>query len=699
YWGKADKDNNYHLLVYHCLDDAAVGDVWLKKNRKKLKKLSKDFGLSVEAFREWLLFFFSIHDIGKFSITFQNLKKALLKQLQGIENNSSYEVRHDQLGWELFDTFLSDLLCKSHFDGSGAKYKEIINIFAFFTFGHHGIPTDMGSSTGVKRFSKNDEQAVSRFFCDMKDFFLSEESIGELRKIVQSSRDERKAKIARLKQNSWYLAGLITICDWIGSGDGFEFCMEEKDLKSYYESRLECAKGAIDRAEVICSKVSSECGFKYLFPAFESTKTPLQNLCDTIEIENDKGPQLWILEDVTGAGKTEAAMTLVSRIIANGGGNGCFIALPTMATSNAMYERMASVYRLLFDKTEKPSLVLSHGSRHLSETFRKSYKDTFVNLPDDTMLPEDEEQEGIAHCAQWLADSSKKSMLADCGVGTVDQILLGGLPLRYQNLRIFGMHKKVIVIDEVHAYDAYMIKLLEKILCYHASTGGSVILLSATLPQSVRKKLVDSFTDGLGVEKYRLAKAEFPLVTAVNKCSVLEKTIDTREDLKRSVKVVFHDNHESIENLIVESALSGKCVCWIRNTIGDAIESYSKLRDSGKIDPEKLEIFHSRMALRDRLLVEKKVLGQFGKKSNASDRQGRILIATQVVEQSLDLDFDILISDLAPVDLLIQRAGRLHRHYRNALGNCIDLGEKTDRPDPVFYIYVPPETEIPSETW
>ncbi|KMQ49500.1 CRISPR-associated protein Cas3 [Chitinispirillum alkaliphilum] len=702
YWGKTrvseDGDLFYHLLPYHCLDVAAVGRIWLDNNEKFVKNAAGAFGLSENAFTEWFLFFLSLHDLGKFSTRFQNLNKFLLKQLQGIETDESYEPRHDQLGWVLYNKHLLNLLYNELFpDCKETVFKVLINTFASCFFGHHGLPPENDMYSGVKLYSTSDKESAYEFSIAMSEKFLTNESINELRAIINLPKTERDAIKSNLKQESWSLAGLVTICDWIGSGDTFEFCSKEVDLTTYYNAALKTAEKAVRDAEIIGTRVSQFGGLEHLFPSFADSPTPLQRLCNETDIS--EGPQLWILEDVTGAGKTEAALTLVSRILAHGGGDGCFVALPTMATSNAMYERMAAVYRLLFNDDKKPSLVLSHGSRYLSETFRNSYRDTFIGLPEDTEENESAEHEGVAHCAQWLGDSSKKSLIADCGVGTIDQILLGGLPVRYQNLRAFGMRRKVLVVDEVHAYDPYMLRHLENILAFHAASGGSAVLLSATLPQNIRKRFVDSFTEGLGGEELTLTEKNFPLVTTVGKKTLLEARADTRKELKRSVKIEFQDNVEELENLITESALSGKCVCWIRNTVTDVIDSYTKLCATGKMDHDKLDLFHSRLALHDRLSVEKRILQHFGKESGATDRHGRVLIASQVVEQSLDLDFDILISDLAPIDFLIQRAGRLHRHLRDAQGNRIQPDVCTDRSDPVFFIHSPPATEKPKASW
>lgn len=702
YWGKAKKLENgtydYHLLPYHCLDVAAVGEVMLKTIPSFLETVANVFKCSTESFSEWFLFFLSMHDIGKFSVRFQNLCPDILEELQSKKSDDPYYPRHDQLGLEAYNKYIFDLLYNEYFtDIEKTKVETFLETFTFCFLGHHGVPPEYENASNASYFLKDDINSIGEFYNSTKSLFISDNAITELRNILHLPREERKVVLGNIKQITWQLAGFVTICDWIGSGDKFKYSKDEIELSDYYQKTLETALIAVNKSEIIPAQVSEISGFEHLFPALADSPSPLQKLCDEIPISI--GPQLWILEDVTGSGKTEAALTLASRILSLNGDGGCFVALPTMATSNAMYERMAAVYTLLFKRGVRPSLVLSHGSRHLSETFSKSYKDNLQNLPDNINLDENGYEEGRAHCAQWLADSSKKALLADCGVGTVDQILLSGLPVRYQSLRAFGIWRKILIIDEVHAYDAYMIRQLENIIQHHGASGGSVILLSATLPHGVRKTFVDAFSKGLGQNNLTLNNNSFPLVTCVDENGQREIHVDTRDEIKRTVRVNFYNNPDDIYNLIKEKAAEGKCVCWIRNTITDVMESFSYLKDDLQVDSQKLDIFHSRLALHDRLRVEKKILNQFGKKSSEHDRSGRIIIASQVIEQSLDLDFDVIISDLAPIDLLIQRAGRLYRHRRDERGNRIGPSTQTDRLNPVLYVYSPPDTEKPTATW
>ena len=192
-----------------------------------------------------------------------------------------------------------------------------------------------------------------------------------------------------------------------------------------------------------------------------------------------------ILEDVTGAGKTEAALILTHRLMSANKGHGLYVGLPTMATANAMYKRLAAAYRALFADDSRPSLILAHGGREMSDAFRHS-----IWQPAESTVEDYARDDGNAasECHAWFADSRKKALLAEVGVGTLDQLLMAVMPFRHQSLRLLGMHGKILLLDEVHAYDGYMVKLLEGLLRFHAAQGGSAIILSATLPINLREK-------------------------------------------------------------------------------------------------------------------------------------------------------------------------------------------------------------------
>jgi len=680
YWGKADKSGSCHLLIYHSLDVAAVGRIWFEQMPEFLKKSSIACGVSTKTFQELFLFFLSVHDSGKLSNCFQSKRPEIAQKLQGKHFVTEEGKRHDQKGYEFWSQVAPECWQKfwNFSDKERRASRDFLEIFARISFGHHGVPPQ-GCLSPTKE--------VDIFFEWMscfKNLFLSADSLQEIKVFANFERQKRKPILKEMKLLSWKLAGIISICDWIASGDeAFIYCDDEIPLREYFASSCDKAKIAIKRAGVVPKKIATILGAKKIFPEIAKTLTPLQKYCDEVSV-SDK-PQLFILEDVTGSGKTEASLILASRIMEKGGGQGCFVALPTMATSNAMYKRMARAYHLIYEDGQKPSLVLAHGSRKLSEEFVASYSTNFEGLSSNGENHNEEFTDGEAHCSQWLADSSKKALLADVGVGTIDQVLLAGLPVKYQSLRAYGVSQKVLIVDEVHSFDAYMLRLLENIIELQASFGNSVILLSATLPFLVRSKFCNAFAKGLNENLPKLTELDaFPLATSFSRDKFVEQEIEPASFGHKDVQVEFRESIEDIYQVIEKAVSQGKCVCWIRNTITDVLEANDELKSRGMV---KADVFHSRFSLKNRLDIEKRVIATFGKNSTEKERWGKVLIASQVVEQSLDLDFDLMVSDLAPVDLLIQRAGRLHRHRRK------------DRGKAVFYCLIPKETQAPSKDW
>lgn len=701
YWGKAEKEGDgYHLLVYHCLDVAAVGHLLLRKNNLLLRRLVGVTGLDEAAFCRWQEIFLALHDIGKFSESFQNLRPDFLKKLQQKESALSYSVRHDSLGFLLWEQGLcrpDNLNEWFHIradEGQLRKWGRVLACFGRAMTGHHGEPPKKEGSNNLQfrlaaYFSQADVASATRFGADFSAVLGLDQQMPEPPSYSQDLK-------ARMEKASWLLAGFSVLCDWIGSNSRwFPFHSSPIPLADYWCSHaLPQAERAVQEAGMdIAFPAESEGVFADLFPGINEP-TPLQH--HVVECPVSPHPQLFILEEVTGSGKTEAALFLVRRLIANGLGDGVFVALPTMATSNAMYERVATMYRRLFAGSSHPSLVLAHSARHLLATFIKS-----IGEPAEVaQIYGSEDEAASSQCASWLADNRKKSLLADVGVGTLDQALLAILPSRFQSLRLFGLARHILIVDEVHAYDPYMNKLLQTLLSFHAALGGSAILLSATLPLQVRQEMLNSFGRGLGMEEFpRATCSDYPLATHFSATSGIVETSVPASPFRRSSLVLkLAYEREEIERVIIEASSQGKCVCWIRNTVHDALAGYESLRP--RIKPHRLILFHARFAMGDRLDIENAVCATFGRLSGEEERNGRVLIATQVVEQSLDLDFDMLISDLAPMDLLIQRAGRLHRHLRDEKGNLLSCGERADRREPPrFFIHTPVPEDGASADW
>jgi CRISPR-associated endonuclease/helicase Cas3 len=692
YWGKAAKEEDgvtvCHLLPYHSLDVAAVGQALLEQHPRLRQQLAILAGLDEVSFSRWMVFFLALHDLGKFADSFQNLCPDLLAQLQHRTSRRGYKERHDTLGFILWNQHIRGVLHNlGLLTGSGQSRRRqpdvvAVDFWVRAVTGHHGQPPKM-IDTIFRDFFEDpqDVDAATGFITEVAGLLLPE---GE----VFPSLD-----VGRMKTASWWLAGFTVLCDWLGSGrEASSFRTEPIDVRSYWQSIQEWAAAAVQKTGLLSAEPSKTFLLDDCFPAIAGgmiKPTPLQAQATQLPIGN--GPQLFILEDVTGAGKTEAAVLLAHRLMQAGLAAGLYFGLPTMATSNAMYQRIGSIYRRLFAADAEPSLVLSHSARDLSDAFRLSVVDNEGEYQDGALS-------AAAHCNAWLADNRKKALLAAVGVGTIDQALLAVLPSRHQSLRLLGLLGKVLIVDEVHACDAYMHTLLRGLLSAHAAAGGSAILLSATLPRSQREGLVKAFSCGLNsqaVDAECVGSEAYPLLTHLHDGSVDELAVQTRDSVRRWVNVQTTDSEEEVAVIIRDAVKQGRCVCWIRNTVRDARKAWSRLVE--QLPESHIELFHARYAMSDRLEIEKRVLKHFGPDSVPSERQGRVLVATQVVEQSLDLDFDVLISDLAPIDLVIQRAGRLHRHRRDGQGRRTDGPD--ERSNPVLYLYTPPWTDLPGTRW
>ena len=519
-----------------------------------------------------------------------------------------------------------------------------------------------------------DREAVCGFARACSDLFLSEAP----EEPVRYSTDLYESFTCI----SWLIAGLTVVSDWIGSDSSiFRYHQNPMPLEEYWQRyAVPRAKEAVARAGILPSAVAPFPGIASLLPE-NAVPTPLQEAVADYELAD--GPYLFIIEDVTGSGKTEAALALTHRLMERESAEGIFMALPTMATANSMYRRFGKKYRQLYSDGEHPSLLLAHSARDLSNLWRQSIG---PQTEKTTFSPEGEA--GSVECAAWLSDNRKKALLADVGVGTVDQALMSVLPLHHQALRLLGLARHVLVVDEVHAYDEYMNALLERLLQFHATFNGSAILLSATLPIKLRERFVAAYCSGLRMPAPPLQAADLPLMTAVTLRGVEERPMQANVLSQRTVAVELTERETDVESYLERALREGRCACWIRNTVIDAIEAYKRL--AGRWGDEHVKLFHARFTVGDRQVIEDDVLAWFGKQSTDADRRGKILIATQVVEQSLDIDFDAMVTDLAPIDLVIQRAGRLHRHRERRRGAGAT---------PVLLILSPPPVEVPARDW
>ncbi len=639
---------------------------------------------------QWLAFWLSLHDLGKFAEAFQSQRPDVFESLRGRVPNPAkpYTLRHDSLGMLFWKEVLRDRMIEQEWFGPRSlDLMDGLDCWARACTGHHGQPPVEGGHWR-QHFDARDDRAAALSFVDaMRQQFVSNELSDAVATLDPS------VFLAASAELSWWLAGLTVLADWLGSNTQF-FGYRDQNvaLEEYWQHARRQAKDALDASDIVAPPSAAAMPFAYLFPQL-AAPSPLQQWATQTPLHG--GPQIHLLEDVTGAGKTEAAIMLTHRMMAAGRADGFFIALPTMATANAMYGRIADAYgRLFIDAT---SLVLAHGQRSLVDEFAATVLPTGPHERDAHQL----DDTASARCSAWLADHNKRALLSPAGVGTIDQVLLAVLHSKHQSLRLLGLVRKVLVIDEVHACDVYMQGVLEVLLAFHARAGGSAILLSATLPERMKQGLLGAFARGLQLAAPKSAPGGYPLATSWPSgpgADLAQTQIATRPDVQRGVQVRSSSDIDEVIAAILQTLAAGQCVCWVRNTVADAVAAYEQF--ASRLPTDDLLLFHARFALRDRLDTEGRVLATFGKDSTRAQRRGRLLIATQVVEQSLDVDFDLLVTDLAPIDRVIQRAGRLRRHRRAADGTpLIDSTATDQRGEPWLWVLTPPWSELPDARW
>ena len=656
YWGKASSDNEngpgYHLLPYHCLDVAAVADSWWESSESLRQQFTKTMQANnPQQAKAWVMFFVALHDLGKLDIRFQMKAKETAVQLQpDIPENirqPSTEYYHGEAGYAWF-------LYESETYGFNFLVEDQADAWMAQVAGHHGIipisRQDKQQISGVSPLLiARDRQARIDWINDLKQLFSV-----DLNAVPENIPPQ--------------LAGFCSVCDWIGSSVEY-FNYETKPdiaLSSYFKLRFVKANQAL-QAYGILSQLKANKTLETLFPLYApdgSLYQPrgLQTLTGKLPLKQN----LTLIEAPTGSGKTETALVYAANLLHKGLADSIIFALPTQATANAMLDRLEAMASNLF--VEGANVVLAHGKSSLRlEKNLETQKQTAQG-----------QEEATQQEAQWLTASKKRAFLGQIGVCTIDQVLLSVLPVKHKFVRGFGIQKSVLIVDEVHAYDSYMFGLLEAVLKQQYQAGGSALLLSATLPQQQREVLAWSW----GQTEVEITKT-YPLITQIyaDKASESFQILDVsqlpepREVHLETWALADLQFTDASLTTIIAAAKQGAKVAVISNLVADAQDLAQRLKEHTDIEDVEVDLFHSRFRFIDRQQKEETVKALYGKDISKRAVGGRILVATQVVEQSLDLDFDWMITQLCPIDLLFQRMGRLHRHQRDESERPINFRE------------------------
>lgn len=370
---------------------------------------------------------------------------------------------------------------------------------------------------------------------------------------------------------------------------------------------------------------------------------PLQQAGD--ELRSVKGPALLLVEAPMGEGKTELAFLAHLHLQAANGHRGMYVALPTQATGNALFKRALTFLEAFGVDASDAQLV--HGGAWMNEDVQ--------HLRDVRLKGINQDKGESLDAATWFS-KRRRPLLSPYGVGTVDQSLFSVLNVKHHFVRLWGLSNRVVILDEVHAYDTYTSDLIVTLLQWLKALGSSVVLMSATLPKARQRELLAAW----GVDAGRVPEQSYPRLLLADERGVLGAEFEARVLPQVHLERLGFDL-EAMADQVATLLEAGGCGAVIVNTVDRAQMLYRLLKER-LTDDVPLLLFHARYPMDERSVRERQVLAQFGPQGERPQRA--LMIATQVAEQSLDLDFDFMLSDLAPVDLLLQRAGRLHRHVR-----------------------------------
>ncbi len=511
------------------------------------------------------------------------------------------------------------------------KYTEILKAH------HQGKPSHPMPSLLTSKGLWQELQG--QFETRMRSLFLSETDTIPVLDTANKQEDNAVRAI---------LLGIVILADWISSGRYFADAEQQENLVAYTRTRIHefLLESGLQQPPLAFGEE-----FCQVWPGIpKGQERELQRKAQSLFEDRSQRYSLVLMEAPMGEGKTEAGVYSAVQMSRQWGKHGFYVALPTAATANQMVSRMRE---LLKTHDSSGRVHLLHGSAWWVESEW-----------DAACASED-----ARFAQQWL-QPLRRGMLAPFAVGTVDQVMMGAMFVKYGVLRLLGLAEKVLVIDEIHAYDAYMQNILTGLLQWCRALETPVVLLSATLPPEKKQQL-------LGIYTKETVWAPYPAITAVTETGMVRvlpiENVEKQQTFRIRLAPIL-DNVQKIALQAIEAISKGGCLCVLMNTVGQARQVYCTIQKAG-FDGE-LRLFHSRYPVCQRQKLEEDCVRLFGR--DKSHRPSKaILVATQVVEQSLDVDFDVFFSAVAPIDLLFQRMGRLFRHKDTPRAAGIQTGEFT----------------------
>ncbi|MCL2803655.1 MAG: CRISPR-associated helicase Cas3' [Micrococcales bacterium] len=697
----------WNPLWRHLRDAAAVAgrlwDEWIPAAVKEQLALAVGGEASARAL---VAFLAGVHDVGKatpaFAVQVPTLRDEMAQRGLAMartdrEMTDRQRMPHGLAGQVVLERWLSE---RFGWDTrtEGGRLASAIS-------GHHGIPTGVQELNWARRAGERQQALLGAGLW----VSLQHELLDHMAGVTDAN--------SYLAGKSWrglakpplaLLLSLIVVSDWLSSNDDLFPCVpigDDRPLPQPVQDdrkRLDIAWASVNlprpwTASEVHGTADQLLGSRFALPA-GTVARPVQ--VTVVEVARSMDPNgILIVEAPMGEGKTEAAMLAAEILAGRSGAGGVMIALPTQATSDAMFRRLmewiscqpatADGEAVLPDGLPGKggrSVFLAHGKAWLNPDFRNILRAGSRVLD----VGRDDQARGMtitggAYVDSWLS-GRRKGVLADFVVGTIDQVLFTALQAKHVALRHLAMARKVVILDEIHGFDAYMNTYLSRAIEWLGAYRVPVVALSATLPVRLRQDLIEAYRRGLDYSRprrrqpasWKVEASALETVPAPSCATEPASTVATflqdgatislpvmPSSRVRNVRIETARD-DAVSGLLAEALALGGCALVVRNTVARA---QSTFRDLAKAFGEvEVVLLHSRFLVADRLAREKSLVRCLGRHPADGSRGSRperlIVVATQVVEQSLDLDFDLLVTDLAPTDLMLQRIGRLHRHDR-----------------------------------
>lgn len=686
-WGKSDRDTGESMPLHRHMSDAAavaglLWDRWLPRSVCRLLGRDRPEG-QARALVVWMA---AVHDLGKASPAFGVQVEGLADRMNrcGLAVPASIPPAERRCAPH---SVASHVLLRRWLVEDMQFHPSVADSYAIVPGGHHGVTP---SSQAIRVADRAHLLGTERWVVVQRELAEFAADVSGAREYFPQWRARPLPPPAQV-----LLTATVIVADWIAS---------DSTLFPYVDERSSASRAAAAWRDIGLTSPWQPCDVPRVEELFQCRfDLPVDAVLRPVQLAAVElaariaDPGLFIIEAPMGEGKTELALAAAEVLAGRVGAGGCFVALPTMATSDAMFARVLRWMEHL-DGTGANSTFLAHGKAALNADFQNLlFRGRPVGVEQDNLSDERRglQTEPVAVALQWLA-GRKKGVLSNFVVGTIDQVLVGALKSRHLVLRHLALAGKIVVIDEVHAADDYMSVYLDQILLWLGAYQVPTIVLSATLPSARRRTMVAAYDRGRRSDSPVLVPPEaftfrprrvdgaslslqdssekylsvldgdigYPVITASTGGA---PEIVVAESSGRSLTVALEraeDDDETLLNLLSQALVDGGCVGIVRNTVRRAQETARLLRGHYGAD---VFLVHSRFLAVDRIAREAELRAWLGPESGAVPRPGRkIVVGTQVLEQSLDIDFDLLITDFAPMDLILQRLGRLHRHSRPA---------------------------------